>query len=424
MNAPIFATLGCRLNAYETEAMKELAAAAGVQGAVIVNTCAVTAEAVRKAKQEIRRLRRENPDATLIVTGCAAQTEPATFSAMPEVSRVIGNTEKMQASTWAGLAVPDLNGMTERVQVDDIMSVRETAGHLIDGFGRHRAYVQVQNGCDHRCTFCIIPFGRGNSRSVPAGVVVDQIKRLVDKGFLEVVLTGVDLTSWGADLPGGPRLGDLVMRILKLVPDLARLRISSIDSIEVDDALMGAIAGEARLMPHLHLSLQAGDDLILKRMKRRHLREDAIRFCEAARNVRPEMVFGADIIAGFPTETEAMFENSLSLIKDCGLTFLHVFPYSVRKGTPAARMPQVRGPVIKDRAARLRAAGAAALQGHLAGQMGQVQPVLMEGPRMGRTEGFAEVYFEEDQPEGRIVEAVILGVREGKLVGSRACDSL
>ena len=416
MNAPIFATLGCRLNAYETEAMKELAAAAGIKGAVVVNTCAVTAEAVRKAKQEIRRLRRENPDATLIVTGCAAQTEPETFAAMPEVSRVIGNTEKMQASTWAGLAVPDLIGVTERVQVNDIMSVRETAGHLIDGFGRHRAYVQVQNGCDHRCTFCIIPFGRGNSRSVPAGVVVDQIKRLVDKGFLEVVLTGVDLTSWGADLPGGPKLGDLVMRILRLVPDLARLRISSIDSIEVDEALMGAIAVESRLMPHLHLSLQAGDDLILKRMKRRHLREDAIRFCEDARKARPEMVFGADIIAGFPTETESMFENSLRLIGDCGLTFLHVFPFSPRKGTPAARMPQMRGPVIKERAARLRAAGEIALAGHLNRQVGRRLPVLMEGARMGRTEGFAEVDFGADQPEGRIVEAVILGVQGGRLL--------
>ena len=416
MNAPIFATLGCRLNAYETEAMKELAAAAGIKGAVVVNTCAVTAEAVRKAKQEIRRLRRENPHATLIVTGCAAQTEPETFASMPEVSRVIGNTEKMQASTWAGLAVPDLIGVTERVQVDDIMSVRETAGHLIDGFGRHRAYVQVQNGCDHRCTFCIIPFGRGNSRSVPAGVVVDQIKRLVDKGFLEVVLTGVDLTSWGADLPGEPRLGDLVMRILRLVPDLARLRISSIDSIEVDEALMGAIAVESRLMPHLHLSLQAGDDLILKRMKRRHLRDDAIRFCEDARKARPEMVFGADIIAGFPTETEAMFENSLRLIGDCGLTFLHVFPFSPRKGTPAARMPQMRGPVIKERAARLRAAGEIALAGHLNRQVGRRLPVLMEGARMGRTEGFAEVDFGVDQPEGRIVEAVILGVQGGRLL--------
>ena len=338
MSAPIFSTLGCRLNAYETEAMKELAAGAGIDGAVIVNTCAVTAEAVRKARQEIRRLRRENPDATLIVTGCAAQVEPETFAAMPEVTRVIGNTEKMQPATWAALKAPDLIGETERVMVDDIMSVTETAGHLIDGFGRHRAYVQVQNGCDHRCTFCIIPYGRGNSRSVPAGVVVDQIKRLVDKGFREVVLTGVDLTSWGADLPATPRLGDLVMRILRLVPDLARLRISSIDSIEADENLMQAIATEPRLMPHLHLSLQHGDDLILKRMKRRHLRDDAIRFCEEARRLRPDIVFGADIIAGFPTETEAMFDNSLRLVKDCDLTFLHVFPFSPRNGTPAARI--------------------------------------------------------------------------------------
>ena len=416
MNAPIFATLGCRLNAYETEAMKELAAAAGITDAVVVNTCAVTAEAVRKAKQEIRRLSRENPQATIIVTGCAAQTEPETFAAMPEVARVIGNTEKMQASTWAALAVPDLIGVTERVQVDDIMSVVETAGHLIDGFGRHRAYVQVQNGCDHRCTFCIIPFGRGNSRSVPAGVVVDQIKRLVDKGFLEVVLTGVDLTSWGADLPSQPRLGDLVMRILRLVPDLVRLRISSIDSIEVDDALMGAIASEPRLMPHLHLSLQAGDDMILKRMKRRHLRDDAIAFCEQARRLRPNMVFGADIIAGFPTETEAMFAQSLRLVDDCGLTFLHVFPFSARKGTPAARMPMVNGAVIKDRAARLRAAGDAALARHLAAQQGLTHRVLMESPRMGRTEQFTEVDFRVDQPEGQIVSAVIAGLGAGRLV--------
>ena len=415
MNTPVFATLGCRLNAYETAAMRELAAAAGLSDAVVVNTCAVTAEAVRKAKQEIRRLAREHPGAPIIVTGCAAQTEPETFAAMPEVARVIGNHEKMQAATWKGLAVTDLIGVTERVQVDDIMSVRETAGHLIDGFGRHRAYVQVQNGCDHRCTFCIIPYGRGNSRSVPAGVVIEQIQRLVDRGFNEVVLTGVDLTSWGADMPAAPRLGDLVMRILRLVPGLARLRISSIDSIEVDPALMEAIATEARLMPHLHLSLQAGDDLILKRMKRRHLRDDAIRFSEEARQLRPDMVFGADIIAGFPTETEAMFSQSLQLIDDCGLTFLHVFPFSPRKGTPAARMPQVRGPEIKDRAARLRAAGEAALGRHLAAQVGRPHRVLMEGPRMGRTEQFTEVDFAVDQPEGRIVGVVIAGQAGGRL---------
>ncbi|MBK5947038.1 tRNA (N(6)-L-threonylcarbamoyladenosine(37)-C(2))-methylthiotransferase MtaB [Rhodobacter veldkampii DSM 11550] len=409
MTAPIFETLGCRLNAYETEAMKELAAAAGLDNAVVVNTCAVTAEAVRKAKQDIRRLARENPGAAIIVTGCAAQTEPETFAAMPEVTRVIGNTEKMQAATWAGLRAPDLIGQTEKVMVDDIMSVRETAGHLIDGFGRHRAYVQVQNGCDHRCTFCIIPFGRGNSRSVPAGVVVDQIRRLRDRGFNEVVLTGVDLTSWGADLPGQPRLGDLVMRILRLVPDLPRLRISSIDSIEADDNLMLAIATEPRLMPHLHLSLQAGDDLILKRMKRRHSRDDAIRFCEDARRLRPGIVFGADIIAGFPTETEAMFENSLRLVEDCGLTFLHVFPFSARKGTPAARMPRVPGPAIKERAARLRMAGAARLAAHLAAQVGQDRLILTEGARAGRCEDFTEVAFATDQPEGTILTTRITG---------------
>ncbi len=409
MSTPIFSTLGCRLNAYETEAMKELATAAGLDNAVIVNTCAVTSEAVRKAKQEIRKLRRQNPEAALIVTGCAAQVEPETFAAMPEVTRVIGNSEKMRPETWAAMT-PDLIGRTEPIMVDDIMSVTETAGHLIDGFGRHRAYVQVQNGCDHRCTFCIIPYGRGNSRSVPAGVVVDQIKRLVDKGFNEVVLTGVDLTSWGADLPGTPRFGDLVMRILRLVPDLPRLRISSIDSIEADENLMQAIATEPRLMPHLHLSLQHGDDLILKRMKRRHLRDDPIRFAEEARRLRPEMTFGADIIAGFPTETEAHFENSLKLVEDCGLTFLHVFPFSPRPGTPAARMPQVKGPAIKERAARLRSAGDAALQKHLSAQIGKPHRILIENPRMGRTEQFTEVAFAADQPEGQILTATILGM--------------
>ncbi|WP_323783908.1 tRNA (N(6)-L-threonylcarbamoyladenosine(37)-C(2))-methylthiotransferase MtaB [Thalassovita sp.] len=413
---PVFATLGCRLNAYETEAMKDLAKQAGVEGAVVVNTCAVTAEAVRKARQEIRKLRRENPDARLIVTGCAAQTEPDTFAKMVEVDLVIGNAEKMQPQTWANMG-PDFIGTTEKVQVDDIMSVTETAGHLIDGFGtRSRAYVQVQNGCDHRCTFCIIPYGRGNSRSVPAGVVVDQIKRLVDKGYNEVVLTGVDLTSWGADLPANPKLGDLVMRILKLVPDLPRLRISSIDSIEVDENLMQAIASEPRLMPHLHLSLQHGDDLILKRMKRRHLRDDAIRFAEEAKKLRPDMTFGADIIAGFPTETEAHFENSLKLVSDCDLTWLHVFPYSKREGTPAAKIPnQVNGNVIKARAARLREAGAAQVEKHLAQQIGQTHRILMENPHMGRTEQFTEVTFKTAQTEGAIVEARISGISGDQL---------
>ena len=401
--APVFATLGCRLNAHETEAMRAMTAIAGITDAVIVNTCAVTGEAVRKARQEIRRLRRENPGATLIVTGCAAQTEPATFAAMAEVDLVLGNAEKMRPETWTGLASGLNTDTTERIRVDDIQSVRETAGHIIDGFGtRHRAYVQVQNGCDHRCTFCIIPFGRGPSRSVPAGVVVDQIKRLVDRGFLEVVLTGVDLTSWGADLPGSPPLGDLVRRILRLVPDLARLRISSIDSIEADPALMEAIASEPRLMPHLHLSLQHGDDLILKRMKRRHLRDDAIRFCEEARRLRPDIAFGADLIAGFPTETDAAFRNTLKLVDDCHLTWLHVFPFSPRTGTPAARMPQLPGGVIRERAAMLRAAGADAAARHLAARVGRSLTVLTEGPRMGRTEQFAEVRFAADQPEGTI----------------------
>lgn len=413
---PVFSTLGCRLNAYETEAIREMSAQAGLGDTVVVNTCAVTAEAVRKARQEIRRLRRENPSAKLIVTGCAAQTEPDTFARMSEVDLVIGNTEKMQPETWQSMAA-DFVGDTEKVQVDDIMSVTETAGHLIDGFGtRSRAYVQVQNGCDHRCTFCIIPYGRGNSRSVPAGVVVDQIKRLVDKGFNEVVLTGVDLTSWGADLPASPKLGDLVMRILKLVPDLPRLRISSIDSIEVDENLMQAIATEPRLMPHLHLSLQHGDDLILKRMKRRHLRDDAIRFTEEARRLRPDLTFGADIIAGFPTETETHFENSLKLVDDCDLTWLHVFPYSKREGTPAAKIPnQIDGNVIKARASRLREAGDRQVQKHLQSQIGVTHHILMENAHMGRTEQFTEVHFDKPQAEGEIITTKITGMRAGQL---------
>ena len=415
MSSLVFSNHGCRLNMYETEAMKELADQAGLTNTVVINTCAVTAEAVRKAKQDIRKLRRQNPEAKLIVTGCAAQIEPDTFIQMTEVDVVIGNTEKMQPSIWAGLA-GDFG--TEPIQVDDIMSVTETASHLLDGFGtRSRAYVQVQNGCDHRCTFCIIPFGRGNSRSVPAGVVVDQIKRLVDKGYAEIVLTGVDMTSWGADLPAKPRLGDLVLRILKLVPDLPRLRISSIDSIEVDPALMQAIATESRLMPHLHLSLQHGDDLILKRMKRRHLRSDAIRFTQEAIRLRPDMTFGADIIAGFPTETEAHFENSLDLVRECNLTWLHVFPYSVRNGTPAARMPQVNGRDIKDRAARLRAAGEVKVLQHLKAQVGHMHNVLLENPNMGRTQQFAEVIFAKPQPEGKIITTEITSASTTQLHG-------
>ena len=413
---PRITTFGCRLNAYETEAMKDMLARAGDRETLVVNTCAVTGEAVRKARQEIRRLRRANPGARIIVTGCAAQTEPETFAAMPEVSLVLGNDEKMRPETWKDLAT-GLIGESEKVRVNDIMSVTETAGHLIDGFGtRARAYVQVQNGCDHRCTFCIIPYGRGNSRSVPAGVVVEQIKRLVDRGYNEVVLTGVDMTSWGADLPATPRLGDLVLRILKLVPDLARLRISSIDSIEADDALMQAIASEPRLMPHLHLSLQSGDNMILKRMKRRHSREDAIRFCEDARALRPDMTFGADFIVGFPTESDVMFENTLRLVEECGLTWLHVFPFSPRPGTPAARMPQVQGPLTKDRTARLRSLGEEMIARHHDAQVGLRSTVLMENSREGRTEQFARVILSEEQVVGSIVDVTITGRAETGLM--------
>jgi threonylcarbamoyladenosine tRNA methylthiotransferase MtaB len=412
---PVFETFGCRLNLYETEAMKALAAQSGLGDAVVVNTCAVTAEAVRQARQRIRRLRRENPSARLIVTGCAAQTEPQTFAAMPEVDLVLGNAEKMRPESWA----PDFLRGAQRVRVDDAMAVRETAGHLIDGFGtRARAYVQVQNGCDHRCTFCIIPYGRGNSRSVGAGEVVGQIRRLVDRGWREVVLTGVDLTSWGADLPGRPPLGDLVQRILRLVPDLPRLRLSSIDSVEADAALVDAMASEPRLMPHLHLSLQAGDDLILKRMKRRHLRDDSIRFCDDMRARRPDIVFGADLIAGFPTETEAMFDNTLRLVEECGLTWLHVFPYSARSGTPAARMPQVPKPLRQERAARLRALGAARAAAYLAGRVGTVERALVESPRIGRTEGFAELAFAAERPVGGVVEARVERVEGERLLAA------
>ena len=385
--------------------MEALANKAGVTDAIVVNTCAVTAEAVRKGKQEIRKLRRAHPGKRLVVTGCAAQVEPQTYAKMAEVDLVLGNSRKLDPRAWSDLA-RGVIADSEKVLVDDIMAVRETAHHLIDGFGtRARAYVQVQNGCDHRCTFCIIPFGRGNSRSVPAGVVVDQIKRLVDRGYREVVLTGVDLTSWGADLPAGQRLGDLVLRILKLVPDLPRLRISSIDSIEVDPKLMQAIATEPRLMPHLHLSLQSGDGMILKRMKRRHSRADAIAFCQTARELRPDMTFGADIIAGFPTETEDMFANSLSLVEECGLTWLHVFPYSPRNATPAARMPQVARASVKDRAMRLRAVGESQVRKHLHAQIGRYHRVLIEDPHMGRSEHFAPVHFSAPQPVGRIVAA-------------------
>lgn len=405
-------TFGCRLNAYESEVIRREASAAGLGevdgGAIVINTCAVTAEAVRQARQAIRKARRAHPDARIIVTGCAAQTEPETFGEMAEVDLVLGNEEKLKAHSYR--ALPDFGvNQFEKVRVNDIMEVRETASHMVDAIeGRARAFVQVQNGCDHRCTFCIIPYGRGNSRSVPMGAVVDQVQRLVENGYAEVVLTGVDLTSFGTDLPGSPRLGRLVRTILKQVPELRRLRLSSIDSIEADAELMAALAEEERLMPHLHLSLQAGDDMILKRMKRRHLRADSIRFCEEVRRLRPDVVFGADIIAGFPTETEEMFLNSLRIVEECGLTHLHVFPFSPRKGTPAARMPQVARDVVKERAARLRAAGDAAYQRHLGSLCGTRQRVLIEREGIGRTEDFTLASIVAGSP-GEIIQAEVTG---------------
>jgi threonylcarbamoyladenosine tRNA methylthiotransferase MtaB len=411
-------TLGCRLNAYESEVMRRHAADAGLSDAVIVNTCAVTGEAVRQATQTIRKLRRENPAAQIIVTGCAAQIEPERFAAMPEIDRVIGNAEKMQADTFRNLGRGIGIGDSLRVQVNDIMSVRETAHAMVDGFGSNaRAFVQVQNGCDHRCTFCIIPYGRGPSRSVPAGEVVAQVRKLVEAGYLEVVLTGVDITSYGADLPADMKLGKLVRHVLKHVPELARLRLSSIDQVEADAHLMAAIADEPRLMPHLHLSMQSGDDMILKRMKRRHLRADAVRFCTEARRLRPDIVFGADLIAGFPTETEDMFANSLSLVEDCGLTFLHVFPFSPRKGTPAARMPQVAGAIVKERAARLRQRGEAALAAHLDDQVGAQVELLIEREKLGRTPGFAEIELASAAVPGSLVAARVTGSTGRRLRG-------
>ena len=416
-NGPHVVTFGCRLNAYESELIRGAGESAGAdENTIVMNTCAVTAEAVRQARQAIRRARRENPHARIIVTGCAAQTEPGTFASMEEVDLVIGNAEKADPARYAA----DFGTETsEKIFVNDIMSVRVTAGHmvgsdeatLIDGLkDRARAFVQVQNGCDHRCTFCIIPYGRGPSRSVPGGVVVEQIRRLVENGYAEVVLTGVDLTSYGGDLPGSPSLGRLTKDILRHVPELQRLRISSIDSIEADDLLMDAIATEPRLMPHLHLSLQAGDDLILKRMKRRHLRVDAIRFCEEARKLRPDMVFGADLIAGFPTETEEHFQRSLDIVAECGLTHLHVFPFSPREGTPAARMPQLDRGIVKERAARLREAGDAAFLTHLEQRVGAAAQILVERPGIGRTEQFTEARLPDDAAlPGAIVPAILSG---------------
>jgi len=399
-------TFGCRLNASESEIIRRNASGAGLNDVVIVNSCAVTNEAVAQARQSIRRLRRERPSARIVVTGCAAQIQPAMFAEMAEVDRVIGNDDKMRGEAWreartafaaaAGFGIAN----TEKIAVADIMAVRETAPHLADGFqsGLPRAFVQVQNGCDHRCTFCIIPFGRGNSRSVPMGAVVDQVRALTEAGHVEIVLTGVDLTSYGADLPGAPRLGGLVRRILRHVPEVRRLRISSIDSIEADRDLLDAVANEERLMPHLHLSLQSGDDMILKRMKRRHSSRDAIEFCAQVRRLRPDIAFGADLIAGFPTETEEMFARSLDLVADCDLTFIHVFPYSPRPGTPAARMPQVAGDVIRDRARRLRAAAEAALLRRLTAEVGATRQVLIESATQGRTEHFIPVAIAGETP--------------------------
>ncbi|HEV2652535.1 MAG TPA: tRNA (N(6)-L-threonylcarbamoyladenosine(37)-C(2))-methylthiotransferase MtaB [Rhizomicrobium sp.] len=405
-------TFGCRLNAYESEAIKARAAEAGLSDAVIFNTCAVTAEAVRQSRQAIRKARRENPGAKIIVTGCAAQTEPATYSAMDEVDLVLGNTEKLEARTYADFGV----GAAERVRVNDIMSVRETASQMVDSFdGRARAFLQVQNGCDHRCTFCIIPYGRGNSRSVPMGAVIDEARRLTDKGYPEIVLTGVDMTSYGADLPGTPSLGQLVRKLLKMVPEVKRLRLSSIDSIEADADLMTAIAEEERLMPHFHLSVQAGDDLILKRMKRRHLRADTIAFCNEVRRLRPNAAFGADLIAGFPTETEEMFQQTMNLVDEAGLSMLHVFPFSARKGTPAARMPQVDKTAAKDRARRLRAKGETAMAARHAGLVGTTQTILVEKNGVGRTECFAPVALDADAAPGAFVTTKITGASAKEL---------
>jgi threonylcarbamoyladenosine tRNA methylthiotransferase MtaB len=414
MADPRIITLGCRFNAYESEVIRKNAVEAGLDDAIIVNTCAVTGEAVRQATQTIRRLRRENPTSRIIVTGCAAQIEPELFAALSEVDHVVGNAEKLKAETFIGLSTSG----SERVQVDDIMSVRETAGHLIDGFGsRTRAYVQVQNGCDHRCTFCIIPFGRGPSRSVPAGDVVAQIRRLVERDCREIVLTGVDITSYGADLPGAPTFGGLVRQILKLVPEIERLRLSSIDQVEADEHLMRAIAEEERLMPHLHLSMQAGDDMILKRMKRRHSRADAVKFCAEVRRLRPDTVFGADLIAGFPTESDEMFAGSLSVVDECNLTYLHVFPFSPRKGTPAARMPPVARNVVKQRAAHLRAKGAEALSRFLDGQSGSEVEVLIEQDGVGRTRQFAEMKLSGVIAGGALVRARVDGHDGRRLSG-------
>jgi threonylcarbamoyladenosine tRNA methylthiotransferase MtaB len=412
MTTPKVESFGCRLNTFEGEIMRSHMLATGLSNAIVFNTCAVTSEAGRQARQAIRKARRANPDADIIVTGCGAQTDAKTFVAMPEVTRIVGNEEKLRQETWQ----PD--AAHPRVDVSDIMQVKAISLPMVDGLsGRTRAFVQVQNGCDHRCTFCIIPFGRGNSRSVSAAQAVAQIRHVVAEGHAEVVLSGVDLTSWGTDLADTPRLGSLIRTILESVPELKRLRLSSIDSIEADDELIEVLTGDARVMPHLHLSLQSGDNLILKRMKRRHQREDAIAICQKLRKLRPDIVFGADLIAGFPTETDEMFQNSERLLDECDLTFLHIFPFSPRPGTPAARMPLVDQKIVKERAARLRAAADARLATFLARQTGTVQPVLVEKEHVGRNPQFATVVLGENATPGTIVNAKITGATNTNLLG-------
>jgi len=404
-------TFGCRLNIYESEVIRTRSKEAGLENAIIFNTCSVTAEAERQARQAIRKARRDHPGKTIIVTGCAVQINPERYASMPEVDRVLGNHEKMQTVSFS----PE---NPQKVLVNDIMSVKETAVHLVQSFDDNtRAFIEVQNGCDHRCTFCTIPFGRGNSRSVPMGILFDQVRSLVDKGFTEVILTGVDVTSYGGDLPGNPTLGQMMRRLLAHVPGLKRLRLSSLDPVEVDPDLFHLIENEPRLMPHLHISLQAGADMILKRMKRRHLRDDVIKFCKKVRSLRPDVVFGADIIAGFPTETEEMFAQTLDLVQTCNLTYLHVFPYSKRPGTPAARMPQVEGPIIKERAKRLRDLGQIQLTAFLKTQMGTIQNVLTEKNKRGRAENFAPIAFQENVEPGLLRRVKITGIADAMLTG-------
>jgi len=424
---------GCRLNSYEGEVIKQQAQEAGLEGAIIFNSCAVTSEAERQVRQAIRKSRKENPNAKIIVTGCSAQINPQQYAEMEEVDKVIGNQEKLEAKSYSSLrgAVGDAAIQTgllhfvrndeEKVLVNDIMSVKETASHLVTSFeGRARAFVQVQNGCDHRCTFCIIPYGRGNSRSAPMGDIVAQVRKLVEVGYKEVVLTGVDISDYGKDLPGQPTLGQMMRRLLALVPELPRLRLSSIDAVEVDEDLYRLIAEEPRLMPHIHISLQAGDDMVLKRMKRRHSRQDILDFCTRVRSLRPDVVFGADIIAGFPTESEEMFANTLRLVPEAGLTYLHVFPYSSRPGTPAARMPQVPKAIRKERASRLREAGDKQLEHYLQSQIGKTAQLIVEKERTGRTEHFTVVELDRDCEPGSVVEVEIVDAGDSSLRGALA----